>query len=63
MTAPWEVTKKPPIADVIGRLRQQAEHAARANNYATGTKDYKPEDFQSWHDAAAIAAIAAIEER
>ncbi len=57
MKSPWSVDTNPSLADIIKRLRDQAEYGARANNHATGPGRYKPEYFQSWHDAAAIEAL------
>jgi hypothetical protein len=58
MTHPggWDINTDPPLAEIVSRLREQAEYGARANNHASGSRKWKPEHFQSWHDAAAIEA-------
>ena len=58
MTAPWEVTRSPPLADIAQRLRQIAVYGANAANHTTGGKSYTPQDFQEWHDAEAVMAAA-----
>lgn len=49
-----EVIENPSLADVIKRLRAQARYSALSNNFQREQQPWRPEHFQSWHDAKAI---------